>query len=119
MPRIAAITILAAFVAAVAFAGCGGKKEAANAAETVGEGPASTTAPYEAEADTAAATEPPGKVLLEARCTICHDIERVQKKKAARAGWEKTVDHMIEKGAKLDDAEREAVVEYLAATYGE
>lgn len=115
MPRIATITLTAAFVAVLAFAGCGAKEKAAEAA---GEQPASTAAPYEAEAETAAEVEAPGEVLLETRCTVCHTLERVQKKKAARAGWEKTVDHMIKKGAKLDDAEREAVLEYLTATYG-
>ena len=123
MPRIATITLTAAFVAFLAFAGCGAKEKAAEAA---GEQPASTAAPYEAEAETTAEVEAetgaeveaPGKVLLETRCTVCHTLERVQKKKAARVGWEKTVNHMIEKGAKLDDAEREAVMEYLTATYG-
>ncbi len=115
MPRIATITLTAAFAAFFAFAGCGAKEKAA---ETAGEQPASTAAPYEAEAETGAEVEAPGEVLLETRCTVCHTLERVQKKKAARAGWEKTVDHMIKKGAKLDDAEREAVMEYLTATYG-
>ena len=107
MPRIAIITLTAAFVAFLAFAGCGAKEKAAEA-ETGAE----------VEAETGAEVEAPGKVLLETRCTVCHTLERVQKKKAARAGWEKTVDHMIKKGAKLDDAEREAVMEYLTATYG-
>ncbi|MEE8640656.1 MAG: hypothetical protein V3T41_09630 [bacterium] len=118
MPRIATITLTAAFVAVLAFAGCGAKEKAADAAEAAGEQPASSAAPYEAEAETAAEVEAPGKALLETRCTVCHTLERVHKKKAARAGWEKTVDHMIKKGAKLDDAEREAVMEHLTATYG-
>lgn len=118
MPRIATITLTAAFVAFLAFAGCGAREKAPGTAEAAGEQPASTAAPHEAEAETGAEVEAPGKVLLETRCTVCHTLERVQKKRAARAGWEKTVDHMIKKGAKLDDAEREAVVEYLTATYG-
>jgi cytochrome c5 len=126
MLRIATITLTAAFVAFLALAGCGAREKAAEAAETVGEQPASTAAPYEAEAETtaeveaetAAEVEAPGKVLLETRCTVCHNLERVQKKRADRAGWEKIVNHMIKKGAKLDDAEREAVMEYLTATYG-
>jgi mono/diheme cytochrome c family protein len=119
MPRITAIPLTAAFVAALALAGCGAKEKAADAAEPVAGPPASTAAPYEAGAETGAEAEAPGKVLLETRCTTCHDIGRVRKEKAARAGWEKIVDRMVGKGAKLDDAEREAVVEYLAATYGE
>ncbi len=113
MPRITALTLTTALVAVLALAGCGTKEKAADAAEP----PASTAAPYEAE--TAAGVEAPGEVLLEKRCAVCHDLERVKKEKAPRSGWEKIVDGMIEKGAKLDDAEREAVVEHLAATYGE
>lgn len=113
MPRILTIILPAAVV--LAFAGCGPKEKVADAAEP----PASVAEPYEAEAEPPAAAEAPGKALLEARCAVCHDLERVQKKKADRAGWEKIVDEMIGKGAKLEDAEREAVVGYLAATYGE
>jgi cytochrome c5 len=115
MPRIATITLTAAFVAFLALAGCGAKEKAAEAA---GEQPASTAAPYEAEAETGAEVEAPGKVLLETRCTVCHNLERVKKKKLDRAGWENIIKHMKNHGAKLDDAEREAVVEYLTATYG-
>ncbi len=123
MPRIATITLTAAFVAFLALAGCGAREKAAEAA---GEPPASTAAPYEAEAETGAEVEAettaeveaPGKVLLETRCTVCHNLERVKKKKLDRAGWENIIKRMKKNGAKLDDAEREAVVEYLTATYG-
>lgn len=55
-----------------------------------------------------------GKKLLEERCTICHNLNRVYKhKKMDKAGWEKEVSRMIRKGAKLNDAERKAVVDYL------
>lgn len=53
--------------------------------------------------------------LLKERCAKCHSLGRVHKVKKDRAGWEKIIDHMIRKGAKLNDAEREAMVEYLAA----
>lgn len=117
MPRILTIMLPAAVVV-LAFAGCGPKEKVADAAEPVGDQPASIAEPYEAEAEPPAAGEAPGKVLLEARCTVCHDLERVEKEEADRAGWEKIVDEMIGTGAKLDDAEREAVVDYLHATYG-
>jgi cytochrome c5 len=134
MLRKTALTILAAFVTALSFAGCGGKKDVANAAETVGEGPASTAAPYEAdvytvgeepassaavyEAETAPASEINGETLLETRCTVCHTLDRVKKKKLDRAGWEKIVVRMKGHGAKVNDDEREALVGYLAAAYG-
>jgi cytochrome c5 len=116
MTRITAITILAALVAALAFTGCGAKKDVADAAETGNEGPPATAAPYEAE--TAPASEINAEILLETRCTVCHTLERVEKKKLDRAGWEKIVERMKGHGAKVNDDEREALVEYLAATYG-
>jgi cytochrome c5 len=57
-----------------------------------------------------------GNALVEERCTVCHSRDRVDNKKASgadRASWEATVDRMITHGAQLDDAEREAVIEYL------
>jgi len=112
MPRLSTITLLAVLAAALASAGCSGKKEA-TAAEAAGE-----AEPYEPEAPAKAATAAAGNTLLEARCTGCHDLERVQKKKDDAEGWAKTVDRMRKKGAKLDDAERAAVVSYLAENYG-
>ena len=117
MSRILTLMLPAAAVVVLALAGCGPKEKVADAAEPPGEPPASTAEPYEAEAEPPAVGEAPGKVLLEARCAVCHNLERVQKEKADRAGWEKIVDEMIGKGAKLDDAEREAVVGYLTAAY--
>jgi len=55
-----------------------------------------------------------GEALLKARCVKCHDLRRVDKRKDPR-GWEKTVDRMIKKGTKLNDAERDALIEYLVA----
>jgi cytochrome c5 len=117
MPRLSTITLLAVLAAALASAGCSGKKEA-TAAEAAGEQPAFAAEPYEPEAPAKAATAAAGNTLLEARCTGCHDLERVQKKKDDAEGWAKTVDRMRKKGAKLDDAERAAVVSYLAENYG-
>jgi cytochrome c5 len=116
MPRILTITLPAVAIVALAFAGCGAKEKAADAAEPVGDQPASIAEPYEAEAETP--TDAPGKVLLETRCTVCHGLARVAKEKAARAGWEKIVDEMIGKGAKLNDAEKETVLDYLVENYG-
>jgi cytochrome c5 len=115
MPRISTITLLAVLAAAFASAGCGGKKETA-AAEPAGEQTSLAAEPYEPEAETPAKAAT--KTLLEARCTVCHSLERVYKKKDDAEGWAKTVDRMREKGARLDDAERAAVAGYLAQNYG-
>lgn len=126
MPRTLTITLFATFAVIFAFASCSGKKEAADAAEAVREQPAPAATPYEAEVETVGtgtpehvgATGAPGKALLESRCTVCHNLERVQKKKLDLAGWENLVKRMEKIGAKLDDVERDTLVKYLAATYG-
>jgi thiosulfate/3-mercaptopyruvate sulfurtransferase len=56
-----------------------------------------------------------GETLVNERCTVCHSLDRVHKANKDKAGWVKTVDRMIRKGAKLNDAERQAVVDYLSS----
>ena len=55
-----------------------------------------------------------GKALVRARCTGCHTTDRIDRANPGRAGWERIVDRMIRTGARLDDAERKAVIDYLA-----
>jgi len=72
-------------------------------------------------AETSPAVSPTGAAvsdaaaLVQKRCTICHTIERIDTAKLDRSGWEQTVDAMIDKGATLNDTERDAVVDYLSS----
>jgi cytochrome c5 len=123
MIRIFKLGAVFALMAAAVLGGCGGKKAAeAGAAPAEAGGPpaaAETPAPGASAASAASAeSEPPGKALLEARCTVCHNLNRVRKRKETREGWEKIVAKMKKKGAVLDDAERESLLKYLTATYG-
>jgi thiosulfate/3-mercaptopyruvate sulfurtransferase len=54
-----------------------------------------------------------GEKLVKERCTVCHSLDRVHKAHKDKVGWEKVVDKMIRNGAKLTDAERQAVIDYL------
>jgi len=59
-----------------------------------------------------------GEQLVNERCTVCHSIDRVDRKIASgadRATWEQTVDRMISNGAQLNADERTAVIDYLVA----
>jgi coenzyme F420-reducing hydrogenase gamma subunit len=58
-----------------------------------------------------------GAALLESRCAECHDLDRVTNASKSRDDWEVTVDRMMTRGAVLDDAERETLIEYLTETY--
>ena len=58
-----------------------------------------------------------GKTLLQERCTKCHDLGRVERARKAEEEWKATVERMVGKGAQLNEAEREVVIQYLAETY--
>ena len=58
---------------------------------------------------------PEGAALVAERCTVCHTTERFDAATKDEAGWTVTVDRMIGKGARLDSAEREAVIAYLSS----
>jgi len=53
-----------------------------------------------------------GKMLLEQRCTVCHSLDRVNAMNTDQAGWDKIIDRMIQKGAKLNAEERQKVIDY-------
>lgn len=54
--------------------------------------------------------------LVRTRCTRCHDTKRIRASAAKdRAYWETTVDRMRGRGARIHDAERDTVVEFLSA----
>ena len=54
--------------------------------------------------------------LLQSKCTACHGINKLYKAEMDKAGWEKTIDRMIKRGAKLNDTERKTVVEFLSVS---
>lgn len=56
-----------------------------------------------------------GASLVAERCTVCHDMQRIDRVEQSRAEWEATVDSMIAKGTQLNDEERQAVIDYLAS----
>jgi hypothetical protein len=58
-----------------------------------------------------------GQALAEERCTECHPITRVTEAKKARDGWQVTVERMVANGARLSEAEQQAVIEHLAKAY--
>jgi hypothetical protein len=60
-----------------------------------------------------------GKALVEERCTVCHDLQRVESASKSREGWQSNVERMIDTGAQLNDAEKDAVIEYLTEAYPE
>jgi cytochrome c5 len=109
MKRQLAMLIVLLVVVGIAAAQCGGPPAAT-------EAPAATKAPAATEAPAAPAALD-GKALLEDRCTTCHNLDRVTQAKKTEAEWKTTVDRMVGKGAKLNQAEQETLIKYLAETY--
>ncbi|MBL7202394.1 MAG: hypothetical protein ISS56_19845 [Anaerolineae bacterium] len=58
-----------------------------------------------------------GKALSEERCTVCHDLTRVHNAQKSAEEWKQTVERMVGKGAKLNQDEQAAVIEYLTEAY--
>ena len=61
-----------------------------------------------------------GRWIMEERCTTCHHLDRIQRMayQYDRYGWERTVNRMMGKSsflAPMTDAEREALINYLAS----
>ena len=73
------------------------------------------TAPDETEAVQVETEASPGEVLVQKQCATCHTIKRIEAANLDRAGWERMVDQMIDKGARLDEAERKIVIDYLSS----
>jgi len=65
----------------------------------------------------AAAPVEEGAALLEQRCSVCHPSARPKAAKKTPAEWESTVSRMMGKGAKLTDAEKKTLVDFLGKTY--
>ena len=55
-----------------------------------------------------------GKNLVEKKCTVCHNTQRIYSQKINAAEWGTVVDKMIAKGAVMSNANRTKIIEYLA-----
>jgi mono/diheme cytochrome c family protein len=50
-------------------------------------------------------------------CLVCHEDDLIEAQRLTRDGWTREVDKMIRWGAAVPAAEKDALVEYLAARY--
>jgi cytochrome c553 len=50
-------------------------------------------------------------------CLTCHEDDLIEQQRLNRAGWTREVDKMIRWGAVVPDAEKDALIDYLAARY--
>jgi mono/diheme cytochrome c family protein len=59
-----------------------------------------------------------GKDLVETRCVVCHDLERVAGVKRQKRDWPAIVDNMVIRGATATPEEARAIAAYLVAHFG-
>jgi cytochrome c5 len=80
-------------------------------------GPA--TQPPPSPASLAALPAGTGKELIESRCVACHDLTRITAAKRHKTEWDAIVANMVNRGAAVTTAERQAIVGYLAMQFGQ
>lgn len=59
-----------------------------------------------------------GKQTFENKCLLCHEVDLVVAQRLGKPGWTREVDKMVRWGAKVTDAEKEPLVDYLLQNYG-
>jgi cytochrome c5 len=59
----------------------------------------------------------PGKDLVEARCTVCHDLERVASARRQKSEWPALVANMVGRGAVATPDEAQAITSYLTINF--
>jgi len=55
-----------------------------------------------------------GQALMETKCTMCHSLDRINGAIYDKAQWEATISRMEVSGLVVTEAEKAAIVEYLA-----
>jgi cytochrome c5 len=60
----------------------------------------------------------PGKNLVETRCGLCHDLERVAAVKRDKRDWPVIVNDMVTWGATATPEEAKTISDYLEANFG-
>ena len=56
---------------------------------------------------------PSPREILEKKCYTCHNINIVLKAQKDKDEWEKTLDRMVDYGAKLNKEERKILIDFL------
>lgn len=62
--------------------------------------------------------EGPGKDVVVRACTSCHQAPQVVARPRSAQEWDETIAKMVDRGARLTDAEYDAVYAYLARHFG-
>src|ERR1043165_4813781 len=55
-----------------------------------------------------------GVELANAKCVTCHEADLIMAQRLTKPGWTREVEKMIRWGAKVNDTEKEILVEYFS-----
>ena len=59
-----------------------------------------------------------GKELLEGACMRCHSLQRIESQSNTEDAWDNIVRNMMNRGARVSDADLPTLIQYLGRTYG-
>jgi cytochrome c5 len=59
-----------------------------------------------------------GAATFKRVCQACHEADIVEQQKLTPTGWTRSVEKMMRWGATVSDAEKQPLIDYLAARYG-
>jgi cytochrome c5 len=59
-----------------------------------------------------------GAATYKRACMICHEADIIEQQKLTPTGWTRSVEKMMRWGAQVGDADKQALVDYLAARFG-
>jgi hypothetical protein len=60
----------------------------------------------------------PAKALVVRACTGCHQASQIVAKRLTAEEWDVTLGKMVDRGARLTDAEQDEVYDYLVKYFG-
>jgi cytochrome c5 len=60
-----------------------------------------------------------GATVVREKCISCHRADVIVSQRLSKPGWEREVEKMMRWGAAVVDADRDSLVEYLSANFGQ
>ena len=73
--------------------------------------------PVASHAD-AEASAKAGEATFKRVCLACHEADMIQQQRLTPTGWTRSVEKMMRWGAAVSDADKQPLIDYLAARYG-
>jgi hypothetical protein len=58
-----------------------------------------------------------GQATYKRACLVCHDADIISQQKLSKTGWTNSVNKMIRWGATVTDADKTALIDYLASQH--